>query len=162
MNSKNKLESLLNKISNTGSVKPTATEETHFDKKQRRISQLVESKKKNVLQQEFGIDVKGDIFDTAMNAYLFDGETEEGTVAEVAEAWRRWERGEVRRIPGGAREGGRSHYATSDCHTLARTRSRPQRLCRSSRGKLAKPSEQSCPGHRWSRESEAEKRGKEE
>lgn len=38
VNSKNKLESLLNKISNTGSINPTSTEETHFDKKQRRIS----------------------------------------------------------------------------------------------------------------------------
>lgn len=48
VNSKNKLESLLNKISNTGSGKPSAAEDTHFDKKQRRMSQLVESKKKNI------------------------------------------------------------------------------------------------------------------
>jgi len=32
-----------------------------------------------VLRKEIGIDVEGDIFDTAMNAYMVGGETEEGT-----------------------------------------------------------------------------------
>ena len=72
------------------------------------------------LQQEFGIDVKGDIFDTAMNAYFFDGETEKGTVAEVAEAWRCWEGGKCDAdLKAHAREDGLT-TPPSDWHPVAR------------------------------------------
>lgn len=44
--SQNKLEQLLTKISNTGAVKPSLGDDSHFDKKQRRAAQLAEPKRK--------------------------------------------------------------------------------------------------------------------
>lgn len=43
--SQNKLESLLDKISSSGAGKSVHMNDSHYDKKQKRVSQLVESKK---------------------------------------------------------------------------------------------------------------------